>query len=181
MAVTETTRSDTWKLDPIHSSAAFEVKHNEISLFRGKFDEVGATLEYSAGQPVLTGTVDVTSIDVADENLKGHLLSPDFFDAERTPEITYVSKSADVDGQLIELDGELKIKGHAEPVKALGAINHVEADLAGSKRYGVDLTATIDRTAFGLDWNADLPKGGKALGNDVKLQVHLEFVPEQAE
>src|SRR5689334_13544658 len=115
MAVAEQTQITTWKLDPVHSSAAFEVKHNEISLFRGNFDEINASLDYAAGHPVLTGVVDVISIDV-DENLKGHLLSPDFFDAERAPEIRFESDSADIDGDLLEVQGTLTIKGQSRPV-----------------------------------------------------------------
>ena len=75
--------------------------------------------------------------------------------------------------------GNLTLKGYTQPVIAYGRIDHVEADISGSERYGVELSTTIDRTSYGIDWNADLPKGGSVLDNDVKITVQLEFVPEQ--
>jgi len=169
-----------FKLDPVHSTIGFEVKHM-ISTFRGSFRDYDARLENTNGRARLEGSAEVASVDVRDENLTAHLQSPDFFDAERNPRIEFSSQSLEVaaNGEL-RLDGELTIRGITRPITAVGRLEHVGADMSGSGRIGVGLETTVDRREFGLEWNAALPKGGFALGNDVKLVVHLELIPEGA-
>lgn len=167
------------QLDPIHSSAAFEVRHSGVSIFRGSFGELDAKLTDIDGEPKLNGSVKVASVQVPDENLYGHLLSPDFFDAERYPEVTFKSTSFERNGNgSVSLTGHLGIKGREQEVAAQGNLSHIEVDIAGGERYGLDLEATIDRTAYGVDWNSDLPNGVVVVGNEVKLIVHLELIPE---
>jgi polyisoprenoid-binding protein YceI len=169
-----------FKIDPIHSNVGFEVKHM-ISTFRGKFGEYDARLDNSNGAAKLTGSAGVQSVDVRDETLGAHLQSPDFFDAERHPHIGFTSENIDVDGDgVVRLDGELTIKGITKPIVATGRLEHVEADMSGNERIGLALETTVDRRDFGIEWNAALPKGGFALGNDVKLVVNLELVPDEA-
>src|ERR1017187_1641009 len=101
----------TWKSDPTHSSASFAVKHMVVATFRGRFEDLDATLavgEDGAGQ--LRGSVDAGSIVVKDENLQAHLGSPDFFDTERYPELRFASKAIRRDGEELVIDGELTIK-----------------------------------------------------------------------
>lgn len=169
----------TWRADKVHSSASFEVRHSGVSIFRGTFGDFDATLEFADGEPQLSGSVDVESIQVPDETLKGHLLSPDFFDLERHPRVTFKSTAVRHTGDnAITIEGDLEIKGHTERVTTEGSINHVDADLTGNERYGIELATTIDRTGFGINWNSELPGGGVVLENDVKVVVHLEFTPE---
>jgi polyisoprenoid-binding protein YceI len=167
-----------YKLDPVHSNVGFEVKHM-ISTFRGGFREYDARLDNTNGSPRLAGSAEVASIDVRDENLAGHLKSEEFFDAENTPKIEFGSDRLEIaeDGTLA-LDGELTIRGITKPIRASGRVEHVEADMGGADRVGIELETTVDRREYGLDWNAALPKGGFALGNDVKLVARLELVPE---
>jgi polyisoprenoid-binding protein YceI len=169
-----------WTVDPVHSSAGFEVKHMVVSTFRGDFREFGAELESREGAVRLVGTASPASIDVRDENLAAHLASPEFFDAERYPEVRFESTAIQVDpeGNLVAA-GDLTVRGHTEAVEARGSLVHIDEDIGGGQRIGLDLAATIDRRAFGLEWNAPLPKGGFALGNDVKLLVRLELVPKE--
>jgi polyisoprenoid-binding protein YceI len=167
----------TWHVDKVHSSATFEVRHSGVSIFRGSFGDLDASLSFDEGQPELTGSVRVTSVQVPDETLTGHLLSPDFFDAERHPEIRFTSTDVRRDANSITVQGDLSIKGRTERVTAQGSLNYVEADIAGGERYGLELETTVDRTAFGVDWNSELPGGGQVVENDVKLVVHLEFTP----
>jgi len=162
----------TWELDRVHSTAGFAVKHMVVATFRGRFEEFDASI--SDGK--LTGTVKVASIVVKDENLAAHLQAPDFFDGERYPEIRYESGDIRVDGDEVVVDGELTIKGHSTPVQACGQIAGPGEDIAGNTKLGISLETIIDRTEFGLNWNAPLPKGGVALANDVKLSVELELV-----
>ena len=176
--MTTTAAAATWTADTVHSTAEFAVKHSGVATFRGSFKDVTGTLDLS-GAPRLTGEVDVPSIQVKDGNLYGHLQSADFFDAENTPKVTFASTSVTRDGDDVTVEGDLTIKGTTQRVTATGTWLEVEADMGGNPRIGVDISTTIDRTAFGLNWNAPLPKGGVALANDVTLHVHLELVPVQ--
>jgi polyisoprenoid-binding protein YceI len=159
-----------WRFAPIHSSAEFSVKY-VVAKFRGSFGELDAKLE----DGVLSGSATVASISVKDENLYPHLLSPDFFDAEQNPEISFRSTEIDIRGDHVELDGELTIKGNTRPIHATGTVEGPVDDPMGNTRLGFTLETKIDRTEFGLNWNAELPKGGKALSDQVVLTVELEF------
>lgn len=166
----------TWKSDPTHSSAGFAVKHMVVATFRGSFENLDATLTVGEdGAAQLTGAVRADSIAVKDENLRAHLGSPDFFDVERYPELRFVSKSIRHDGEELVLDGDLTIKDHTHAVEARGTISDPAETLGGAVKVGVTLETIIDRTKFGLEWNAPLPKGGFALADDVKLTVELEL------
>jgi polyisoprenoid-binding protein YceI len=174
---TETTiPAGTYEIDKIHSHIGFAVKHMVVATFRGRFENYDASLTVADdGTAKLLGTVDVTSIEVKDDNLAGHLQSPDFFDAERHSELRFESKSIRIDGSEVVVDGRLTIKGQTRPVEARGTIVGPHEDIAGNTKLGLELTAIVDRTGFGLNWNAPLPKGGMALGNDVTLSVDLEL------
>jgi polyisoprenoid-binding protein YceI len=169
----------TWKLDPTHSSASFAVKHMVVATFRGRFEQVDATLTVAEdGKGHLEGTVDASSIVVKDENLQAHLGSPDFFDTERYPLLRFGSDSIRRDGEELVLDGELTIKDQTHAIEARGTITDPHETLGGTIKIGVTLETVIDRTQFGLEWNAPLPKGGFALANDVKLTVELELAQD---
>jgi polyisoprenoid-binding protein YceI len=167
----------TWVVDPTHSTATFSVKHMGISTFRGGFDHIEANLTVREdGSAQLAGTVRTDSIAVKDENLAAHLASPEFFDSERYPEISFDADSITREGDELQVSGELQVKDQRHPLRARGTITDPAETLGGAVKVGVTLEATIDRTEYGLDWNAPLPKGGLALGNDVKLTVELELV-----
>jgi polyisoprenoid-binding protein YceI len=168
-----------WKSDPVHSSVGFSVKHMVVATFRGSFTDFDVTLDNSGGEPVIYGAVRVASVDVRDEKLSGHLLSPDFFDAERTPEIRFTSTDIRTEGDELVVDGELEIKGTSRPVEARGAIVGPIENIAGREGIGLELSTTVDRRDYGLNWNAELPKGGFAVENEVTLQVHLELAKEE--
>ena len=170
----------TWTIDPVHSHVGFAVKHMVVATFRGRFEDYrGALVADEQGAPRLEGSVDVDSIVVKDENLAGHLKSPDFFDSANHPRIEFVSDEVRLqEGGALELEGELTIKGHTHRVTAHGALVGPHVDIAGNEKLGVELEAVIDRREYGLEWNAPLPKGGFALENDVKLEVSLELVKE---
>ena len=160
----------TWKLDPVHSSIGFSVKH-VVGRFRGGFDTFDVTLDEQG----LRGTTDVSSIDIDEPNLSGHLLSPDFFDAERYRQLSFRSKSIAVDGESVAIDGELTLKGVTKPVTITGTVSGPADHLDGSSRLGLELETVVDRREYGLEWNAPLPTGGFVLGNDVTLTAELEL------
>jgi polyisoprenoid-binding protein YceI len=170
----------TWKIDTIHSHVGFAVKHMVVSTFRGSFEEYDGRLVSDAdGNPRLEGSVAVDSIVVKDENLAGHLKSPDFFDTANHPQISFLSTEIRLrDGGELEVEGELTIKGNTHHVTARGSLEGPHVDIAGNDKLGVELQAVVDRRDYGLEWNAQLPKGGFALDNDVELQVSLELVRE---
>ena len=160
----------TWNFAAVHSTAQFSVPYL-VAKFRGTFEDVTATLQ----DGTLTGSVKVASISVKNEGLVGHLMAPDFFDAERHAEISFASTSLEISGDDVTVDGELTMKGVTKPLHATGTIEGPTEDFMGNTRLGLALSTTIDRTEFGVSWNADLPKGGKALSDDVTLSVELEF------
>ena len=167
----------TWSADPVHSTAGFSVRHMVISTFRGRFEDFSAELVVGEdGRAVLNGIVKADTIVVKDENLAAHLKSPEFFDTERYPEISFTSTLVRADGGELIVDGELTIKGNTRPIEARGTITEPVVTFGDVEKIGVELEATVDRTEYGLNWNAPLPKGGFALDNDVKLIVSLELV-----
>ena len=164
-----------WGLDGTHSTASFSIKYM-VSTFRAGFDKLDVKLDTTGDQPVLTGSVDPTSIAVKDENFHAHLQGPDFFDSERHPAISFESTALRVDGDELVVDGDLTIKGVTQPVQARGQLTPVHEDMRGNERVGIQLEASIDRSHFGVSWNAPLPKGGLALANETKLVVDLFLV-----
>ena len=167
----------TWRADKIHSSAGFAVKHMVVSTFRGRFEDFDATLDVGEdGEDSFTGTVRADSIVVKDENLAAHLKSPDFFDTERYPEIRFESTAVRREGDELIVDGNLTIKDQTHAVEARGGLVGPHENIAGKTGIGITLETVVDRTKFGLNWNAPLPKGGFALANDVALLVELELV-----
>jgi polyisoprenoid-binding protein YceI len=169
----------TWKSDPIHSQVGFSIRH-VVGTFRGSFDDFDVELTVDGGgEPRLSGAVRVASVQVRDENLEGHLLSPEFFDAERFPEITFESSALRADGDGVIVEGELTLKGTRKTVEGRGTITGPLSGPDGSERIGLDLETAVDRTQLGLDWNAELPNGGTLLGDEVTITVHLELVKEE--
>ena len=169
-----------WAVDPVHSSVGFAVTHNGVTTFRSGFDRYEAHLT-GGEQPRLEGTVEVESIAIEEEMLKGHLLSPEFFDTQRFPELRFSSTELSVgeDGSA-RLAGDLEIRGETRKVEATGRFAHLGEDSQGKARVGLSIEATVDRRDFGLDWQAELPSGGEVLEYAVTISVELELVGEEA-
>jgi polyisoprenoid-binding protein YceI len=170
----------TWTVDPIHSSINFAVTHNGVTTFRSGFEKYDARLS-GGEQPRLEGTVEVASIDIDEEMLKGHLLSPEFFDVQRFPRLRFTSSELSVgdDGSL-RVRGELDIHGETREVEASGRFAQLGEDAYGKARVGLSLEASVDRRDFGLNWQAELPSGGEVLDYTVTINVDLELVGEEA-
>ena len=172
MSTTETQAvpAGTWAVDKVHSNIGFAVDYM-AGTFTGSFSDFDASL----ADGVLKGSAKVASIQVKDPNLEQHLQSPDFFDAERNPELTFASKSIERTGDELTIDGEITIKGHTEPVEITGVISDPIDDPYGGTRFGLKLEAKIDRDKFGVSWNNPLPSGEPALSNEVKITADLQL------
>ena len=167
----------TWSVDPVHSSASFEVEHNGFSLFRTNFRKLDAKLT-SADELKLEGAVPVESIDVTQPDFRAHLLSPEFFDSDRHPNVEFSSDDLTVADDEVTLRGELTIAGKTKPVEATGTFRGPLTDPMGGERVALSLKATVNRHEYGIGWNMDLPNGKKVLGDDVTLLVELELVKD---
>ena len=154
----------TWNADPVHSNVSFEVAYAGVNTFRGSFTDFSASLAGSS----LEGVAKVASVDVKDEQLNGHLQTPDFFDAERFPEISFTTSDLET--------GELTIKGVTRPVKIEATVSEPNIDPFGRERVGITLAATVDRNEYGVSWNAPNQGGGNYLGDDVTIKADLALV-----
>jgi polyisoprenoid-binding protein YceI len=168
----------TWAADPVHSNVAFEVEYAGVSTFRGSFRDFDATLEGST----LAGSARVASVDVKDEQLAGHLQSPDFFDAERHPEISFRAATLTLaDDGTVTGSGELTIKGATNPVTLQGRLASAPSvDPFGRERLGLTLETAIDRNTYGVAWNAPNQSGGNYLGDEVVLKADLALVRQES-
>jgi polyisoprenoid-binding protein YceI len=173
----QTIPAGTYNVDPAHSNVGFEVRHMGIATVRGAFRKFQGTLDATGDAPVLSGTVDVSSVDTNDPQRDGHLASPDFFDAESYPEITFTSTAGEAlnDGQA-HLNGEITIRGITRPIELTGAIVEGGTDPWGHERIGLELSGAIDRRDFDLKWNQTLPNGNLLVSNEVKLVLGISAV-----
>jgi polyisoprenoid-binding protein YceI len=168
--------------DPVHSSFGFAVRYMGVSTFRGTLDDVTATVTAAADGVAIEGAAQVESISIrTPQQFRDHVLSPEFFDVANHPQVVFRSTRVELadDGRAV-LDGELTIRGTTLPLHAEGSWSP-EGELFGQRKAGLRLEATVDRTAYGLNWNADLPTGGKALADDVTLTVELALVAQSEE
>ena len=167
----------TWAADPVHSNVSFEVGYAGVNTFRGGFKEFTAVLSGDS----LTGSAKVASVDVKDEQLNGHLQTPDFFDAERFPELTFeATELTKGEDGTIAGSGALTVKGVTRPISLTGRIADAPAtDPFGRERLGLRLEATIDRNEYGVSWNAPNQSGGNYLADDVALVAELALVRQE--
>ena len=167
----------TWSIDPVWSTLEFEVRKIGLFPIKGRVPGFSGTIR-GGSSPAIEGTVQVASITTFDETRDGHVQSPDFFDVERYPELLVESSAAPAARDELVVTGDLTIKGETRPVELRGTFLGAGADPYGNDRIGLELETTIDRTDFGLNWNAPLPSGGFLLPNDVVLRATFAAVRE---
>lgn len=167
----------TYNVDPVHSNVGFEVRHMGIATVRGAFRKFQGTIDATGAAPVLEGTVEVASVDTNEPNRDGHLASPEFFDAENNPQISFRSAAGEPgDAGQIRLTGDITIKGITKPLELTGVVAEGGEDPWGNQRIGLELTGLIDRREFDLKWNQTLPNGNLLVSNDVKLLLSISAV-----
>lgn len=168
----------TWNLDLSHTEIGFVVRHAGISKVRGSFAAADATLVVGDS---LTGSsvqaiVKTASFDSKDGNRDAHVKSPEFFDVERFPEMTFTSNQLDGNPEDFELTGELTIKGTTKQVVFDVEFGGVAVDPFGATRAGFSASTVISRKEFGITWNAALEAGGVLVGDKVTINVDAAFV-----
>ena len=187
MPATSTDRAvTTWQLDPAHSSVEFAVKHLMMTTVRGRFKEIAATLRGDRDHPEHAGvdaTIQTASIDTGVPDRDAHLRSPDFFDAERHPQITFRSTRVEnppkKDGDRFRIAGELAIHGVALEVVLDCEYLGRGTDPWGKTRAGFNFRTEIDRQDWGLKWNQAIETGGVLVANRVRIEGELQFVRDE--
>lgn len=172
-----------WNVDASHSKLGFSVTHMMVSetegkfkIYEGKVSSVKEGIDFTDAK--IDFNVDAASINTDDEKRDGHLKSPDFFDVEKFPKITFVStsmKPGKVKGTYT-LTGNLTMHGVTKPVTltAYGASKIVK-DPYGMERYAFKVVGKLNRKDFGLSWNAALEAGGVAVSEEVKIDINVEI------
>jgi polyisoprenoid-binding protein YceI len=167
-----------WTVDPLHSEVGFSVRHMMVSKVRGKFAKFSGEL-VTAENPLassVTAEIDLSSIDTGAEQRDGHLRSPDFFDTDNHPVMTYRSTGIRAKGDGYVLDGELTLKGITRQVPLHLEINGFGPDPYGGTRAGFTATAEINRQDFGVNWNAAMETGGVVVSDKVNIHLEIEAV-----
>lgn len=169
----------TWKIDSAHSEVKFKVKHLLVSTVSGKFNKFDAEIESAADNfedAKVTFSAEVDSIDTGNGQRDGHLKSADFFDAEKQPKITFVSKSfKKVSDSNYKLTGDFSIRGVTKEITLDVEYNGKSRGFDNLEVAGFEITGKINRFDFGLQWNAMTEAGGIVVGPDVKLEIFAEM------
>ena len=174
--------SGTYRAQPQPSSFAFAVRHSGVFWYRGSLSDVAATLRADGDGLTLEGSARVDSISVVNPPaMRASVLGPDFFDAERHPEIMFRSTAVRLaDDGRAEVDGELTIRGVTRPVSAGG--HYAAPRLAAfGEVAGLQLQTSFDRREFGFEWQMELPGGGDAVSWDVEMDIDLLLKREDAD
>lgn len=173
----------TYLLDPSHSTIGFSVKHMMIAKVHGAFEKVSGKLIYVNSKPEQSSaeaTIEVASINTREPQRDTHLKSPDFFDVDIFPTITFKSNGITANGDAeLKITGDLTIKGVTKQVILDVEGPSVELkDPFGNVKVGVSATTKLKRKEFGLTWNAALEAGGVLVGDDVNITLDLQFVKQ---
>ena len=169
----------TWKIDPAHTQAEFSVKHLMIATVRGHFGNVNGTVTIENDDPTtakIDVSIDATSLDTRDEKRDAHLRSPDFFNVEKYPTITFKSTKVERSGDDFRVTGDLTIAGVTRPVTLQVEEGGRARDPWGNEKAGFSATTKIKRSEFGLTWNVALEAGGVLVGDDIKISIEAQLV-----
>jgi polyisoprenoid-binding protein YceI len=179
VAGNEVPAAGTYGLDAVHSEVGFSVRHVMVSKTRGRFSDVSGTV--TIAEDPLASSVEVTigtaSVDTRDEQRDAHLRSPDFFDVEKYPSMTYRSTKVVPAGKnrwLVE--GDLSLHGVTRNVPLEVSFEGAAVDPWGGVRAGFSARAEIYREDFGLTWNQALETGGVVVGKKVTIEIEAEAV-----
>ncbi|MGH9068295.1 MAG: YceI family protein [Acidimicrobiales bacterium] len=170
----------TWQIDPSHSSVEFSVRHAMVSKVKGRFTAFSGTItiEDDPLRSSVEASIDLASVDTHDGKRDAHLRSPDFFDVERFPTMTFVSSGVREGSGGHVLTGDLALHGVTRALALDLEHNGTGGDPWGGTRTGFTATTEIDRKDFGLTWNAAIETGGVVVGDKVKITIEVEAVKQ---
>ena len=172
----------TYKIDPMHSEIQFKIRHLMITNVTGSFTTFDGTMETTSDDftdAKISFTAEVKSLSTNNAQRDGHLISPDFFDAEKYPEIKFESSSIKKAGdEDYKLSGDLTIRDTTKSVELDVTFGGNMNDLYGNARAGFEITGKINRKDFGLVWNAPTETGGVVLSEDVKLLLNVQMIKQ---
>jgi polyisoprenoid-binding protein YceI len=168
----------TWEIDPAHSDVAFTVRHMMVSKVRGNFGAFTGTIVTTQDplESSVEASIDLTSIDTRNEQRDAHIRTADFFDVDNFPAMTYRSTGIRPDGDRFVVDGELTLRGVTRSVPLALEINGVGPDAYGGTRIGFSATTEINRTDFGVNWNAAIEAGGVVVSEKVSIALEIQAV-----
>lgn len=171
----------TFVVDKSHSEVLFTVRHL-ITKVRGHFRDFEGTIQMDEAQPdrsSVSVTIQAASIDTNEPNRDTHLKSPDFFDVEKTPTITFTSRSMAASGnQQFTVTGTLTMHGVSKDVTLPVSFQGFAKDPWGNRRAGFEAEIVLNRKDFGLNWNAALEAGGFLVGDDVRVSLSVQAVAQ---
>jgi len=171
--------ASTWEIDPAHSSATFSIRHMTISNVRGEFGKVTGTVNWDdadVAKSTAEATLDATTINTHEPKRDAHLKSPDFFDVEKNPTITFKSTQVQkVGADHVKITGNLTIHGVTRPVILDATYTGIVKDPGGNTRRGASAKTKLNRKDFGLTWNKSLEAGGVLVGDEVDIALELEL------
>lgn len=180
---TATATKTKWNLDPAHSEVTFKVKHMMITNVSGSFENFSvdaATEGNDFTTAKINFTADLSSINTGNKDRDNHLRSADFFNAEAHPQIKFVSTKVEKkDDENFILHGNLTIRDVSKPARFDVEFGGIGKDPWGNEKAGFTITGKINRTDFGLNWNAALETGGVLVGEEVKLQAEIQVIRQQ--
>jgi len=182
MATAQTAVS-TWTIDPVHSIAEFAVKHMMVSTVKGRFRSMEGSLRIDEADPSassVSASIDVASIDTAEPQRDDHLRSDDFFNAEKYPHITFRSTRMErVDDTNWKVIGDLTIRDVTREVVLDTEYAGQITDPWGKRRAGFDAQTSISRKEFDVKYNSLIETGGVVLGDNVRIDLHIEAVRQE--
>jgi polyisoprenoid-binding protein YceI len=168
----------TWQLDPTHSELGFKVKHLMITNIKGEFRNFSAEIDgEDFSKAAISAMIDTSSIFTNEDNRDAHLKNADFFDVDNHKEMTFKGSSlTKIDDENFELTGMLSIKGISKEIKLGVEYGGTSKDPWGNEKMGFSINGKINRSDYGLNFNAPLETGGFLLGEEVKISADLQFV-----
>lgn len=179
-----TTVSGTYDLDPSHTNLGFVARHAMVTKVRGNFSEVAGTITLDVDNPAASKaelTMQVASIDTRNAQRDEHLRTNDFFDAANFPEITFTSTGVTQTGDTtFDVTGDLTIKGTTKPVTVHWEFTGAATDPFGNDRVGFEGQTVVNRSDFGLTWNAPLGSGGVLVSEKVTLELEVSAIKQAA-
>ncbi len=177
-------QADTWTIDTSHSHVGFSVAHLVVTKAKGQFNQFEGTVEIDEKdltKSKVEVTIDAASIDTNDEKRDGHLKSPDFFDVQKHPKITFVSTRVKKLGKgKLAVVGNLTIAGKTKQVTLnVDGPSASVKDPWGNTRRALSATAVVNREDFGMTWNKALEAGGVVVGKEVTIQIEAELIAKK--